>query len=253
MNLRKSLFSLACISALFFTGCINTQQINDGLGAVTSLYKGVSISNEQLIAESKVSAKAMDKESKIAPSNSKYTKRLNKLTKGLKKYDGMTLNYKVYLSDEVNAFAMPDGTVRVYSGLMDIMKDDEVLAVIGHEIGHVAHKHSLNQYRKAYLLLATQQGVSAYGGTAGALAGSSYGDIAQSFLNAQFSQSDELESDQYGVTVLHKIGRDPYAAVSAQERLQEIGGAADSVFSSHPPSQKRIDLARAAADKITKK
>jgi len=253
MNLKKYLFSLACVSALFFTGCISTQQINDGLGAATSLYKGVSITDEQLIAESKISAKAMDKESKVAPSNNKYTKRLNKLTKSMKKYDGMSLNFKVYLAGDVNAFAMPDGTVRVYSGLMDLMNDDEVLAVIGHEIGHVALKHSLNQYRKAYLLLATKQGVSAYGGTAGALAGSSYGDIAESFLNAQFSQSDELEADSYGVTVLHKIGRDPYAAVTAQERLQEIGGGADSVFSSHPPSQKRIDRAREAADKITKK
>ena len=50
--------------------------------------------------------------------------------------DGIPLNFKVYDVIDVNAFACPDGSVRVFSSLMDIMDDDELLGVIGHEIGH---------------------------------------------------------------------------------------------------------------------
>lgn len=249
--MNKRTFIPVCILASSLLSACSQSQISGSLGASQSLFQGYSITKEELVAESKLSAKEMDKEASVAPTNSKYTKRLNKLTKNLTSYDGLTLNYKVYLADDVNAFAMPDGTVRVYSGLMDLMNDDEVVAVIGHEIGHVINEHTLYQYKKAYVTKAAKDGLSAVGGATGLVAGA-YGDIGEQFLNAQFSQSDELESDAYGVTLLHKVGRDPYAAATAQEKLQKLGGT-DSVFSSHPPSQKRIDLAREAADKITGK
>lgn len=240
----------ACVLAVNLSAC-SQSQISGSINASTSLYEGATISKEKLVAESKLSAKEMDKQASVATLTNKYAKRLEKLTKDLRSYDGLTLNYKVYLADDVNAFAMPDGTVRVYSGLLDLMNDDEVVAVIGHEIGHVVNEHSLYQYKKAYVAKAAKEGLSAVGGATGMIA-SAYGDVGESFLNAQFSQSDELESDAYGVKLLHEVGRDPYAAVSAQEKLQSLGGT-DSVFSSHPPSQKRIDLAREEADKITGK
>ena len=49
----------------------------------------------------------------------------------------MKLNYKVYEVVDINAFACGDGSIRVFSALMDLMDDDELMAVIGHEIGHV--------------------------------------------------------------------------------------------------------------------
>lgn len=248
-KMKKCLLTVALSTSLALTGC-TANEINAGLGIAGNLFKGFSITNEQLASEARLSAQAMDKKHKVASSKSKYTRRLNKLTKGLKNYDGMTFNFKVYLSKQVNAFAMPDGTVRVYSGLMDIMNDDELVAVIGHEIGHVKYQHSLSQYRKAYVSRAVKEGVQAYGGsTASALAGS-YGNIGVNFLNAQFSQSDELQSDAYGVAVLKKLGRNPYAAADAQRKLQSLGSGSGGLFSSHPPSATRIKKATEAADKI---
>ena len=249
--MNKKTILLAIIFATNLTACLQSQ-INKSIDAAGSLVEGFTVSKQQLIQEAMLSAKEIDKKAPIADSNSKYAKRLKKLTKGLHSYDGLEFNYKVYLVSDINAFAMPDGTVRVYAGLMDLMEDDELVAVIGHEIGHVVNEHSLNQYKKAYVAKAAKEGLTAADGTIGNVAGA-YGDVAEDFLNAQFSQSDELESDAYGVNVLYKLGRDPYAAASAQKRLQELGGGSDSVFSSHPPSQKRIDLANQAADKITGK
>ncbi|PID65932.1 MAG: peptidase [Gammaproteobacteria bacterium] len=236
---------VALASALALAGC-SASEINSGIGVAGNLFKGFSITNEQLAAEARLSVEAMDKKQKVASAKNRYSRRLRKLTRNLQHYEGMNLNYKVYLSKTVNAFATPDGSVRVYSGLMDMMSDDELLAVIGHEIGHVKKQHSLNEYKKAYIAKAVKEGVTAYGsGTASALAGS-YGDIGLQFLGAQFSQSDELEADSYGVGVLKYLGKNPCAAVSAQRKLQQLGSSG-GLFSSHPSSAKRIDK----LDKVT--
>jgi len=64
--------------------------------------------------------------------------------------NGKTANYKVYMTKDVNAWAMANGCIRVYSGLMDLMNDDELRGVIGHEIGHVALGHSKSRMQTAY-------------------------------------------------------------------------------------------------------
>lgn len=251
MKLKQLALPVILVSTISLYG-FSFNDIKKGVGVAATLGKSLTITNEQLISEAKLSAKAMDKQARVAPASSKYTKRLKRLTKNLKSYDGLTFNYKVYLSKEVNAFAMPDGTIRVYSGLMDKMNDDELMAVIGHEIGHVKYQHSLNQYKKAYTAKAAAQGVAAFGGdTASKLAGE-YGGIGLKFLDAQFSQGDELQSDAYGVQLLHSQGRDPYAAASAQKKLQALGGGSGGIFSSHPPSSTRIQKATAAADALKK-
>ena len=86
-----------------------------------------------------------DKQNVVLGENDPYTKRLRKLTAGITQVDGTPLNFKVYKTDQVNAFACADGSVRVYTGLMDLMTDDEVLGVLGHEIGHVGLKHTKKQ------------------------------------------------------------------------------------------------------------
>lgn len=253
MNIRQGLLlPLAIAASLTLVAC-SANEINSGIGIAGHLFKGFSVTNEQLIAESRLSATAMDRKNKVAPPENKYTRRLRKLSRNLRHYDGLTLNYKVYLIDKVNAFAMPDGTIRVYSGLMDMMNDDELISVLGHEIGHVKHQHSLSQYRKAYIAKAAQQGLVAYGGnTASALAGS-YGEIGLAAMNARFSQSDELEADIYSVGVLHKLGRNPYAAADAHRKLKALGGSRGGLMSTHPPSDSRIRATTEAAEKIAKK
>jgi putative metalloprotease len=240
-----------CISGFLLMSCLSSNQLSSSLGAAGSLVKGLTVTKQDLVASARLSAEEMDKEAKVASSGSKYTKRLNRLTKNLRTYDDMKLNYKVYLSKDVNAFAMPDGTVRVYSGLMNLMNDDELMAVIGHEIGHVALEHSLAQYRKQYITNAARLGLAASGEKA-AIVTSAFGDLGEEFVNAQFSQADELEADAYGVKVLKKLKRNPYAAVSAQKKLQKLG-ASGGLLSSHPSSETRIAKATEAADKVSGK
>ena len=106
-----------------------------------------TLTDDQMAAYVKESVDWMDKHNPVLPEDDPYTQRLRKLTAGITDADGIPLNFKVYNVIDINAFACPDGSVRVFSSLMDMMNDDELLGVIGHEIGHVLKRHSKNAFK----------------------------------------------------------------------------------------------------------
>lgn len=243
---------LALLGGLLLTAC-TADQMGAGLNIATQLAQGYSVSNQQLATAARRSALALDNKYTLAPPQSSYAKRLQRLTGNLRYFDGLHLNYGVYLSDQINAFAMPDGTVRVFSALMDSLNDDELLAVIGHEIGHVKHQHSLQQFRKAYAAKAAAAGLIAYGGENVAALTKAYGNIGLKAVSARFSQKDEHQADAYGVLFLKRLGRNPYAAVTVQKKLQANSHQAGGIFASHPASKARIERTTEMARRITQK
>jgi putative metalloprotease len=222
--------------------------------SVTGLAKAATLSNEEVIAVAKSFAEYQDHTKKVAAATNPYSVRLNNLVKNHKTEDGLKLNYKVYLDPQVNAFAMADGTVRVYSGLMDMMKDDELLSVIGHEIGHVKLQHAKSQIQKANVansLLSAGSGElqAGMGGTIGGQVkqvGIAQGtSVLKSLAEAQFSQSDEEDADDYGLNFLKKHGYRKDAGVSALKKLAGLESgkktAVGALFSSHPGSEDRAE------------
>lgn len=173
---------------------------------------------------------------------------LKKLTGRLKEVEGIPLNFKVYYVIDVNAFACADGSVRVFSSLMDIMSDEELLGVIGHEVGHVAHKDSKKAFRTALLTSALKDGVSSQGGKVAALTDSQLGDLGEALVQANYSQKQERDADDYGYEFLKKAGKNPWAMALSFHRLkqmQEEAGAKknsklNQLFSTHPDLDSRI-------------
>lgn len=211
------------------------------------------ISDEQISELCRQAVAHTDAQTPLA--DAKYQKRLEKLMGGVKEVAGKPLNFKVYKSDEVNACAYGDGSVRVNSALMDVMDDDEVLAVIGHELGHVVHKDSMRAMKRAYLSSAAREAVFAAGGY-GQLAGTVLGDISEAYVNAQFSQGQESRADEYGFQFAIDNGHDPYSMARSLEKLNSLSGGGQSsalarMFSSHPDSAKRAAKMRKKADKLT--
>ncbi|MDE7135614.1 MAG: M48 family metalloprotease, partial [Muribaculaceae bacterium] len=156
------------------------------------------------------------------------------------------LNFKVYDVVDINAFACPDGSVRVFSSLMDIMTDDELMGIIGHEIGHVMKRHSKNAFKNELLTGALKDIVASSSGKAAALTDSQLGTLGTSLLNAKYSQKQENEADNCGYDFLVKNNRNPWGMVMAFEKLMNMeGGNSQSyiqkMFSSHPETQKRIN------------
>jgi len=226
--------------ALLDVGC-SGQGVNlQTLGAAGQAASAVTFSDDDARAMAKQAAQQADQTNPVAPPDNPYAKRLQKVIGGHTQEGATTLNYKVYLVEDINAFAMADGTVRVYAGLMDIMTDDELRFVIGHEIGHVVEGHTAEKMRLAYTTTAARSGLAAAGGTAGQLAASQVGDITEALIHAQFSQSEESEADQYGLSFMKKNGYPTKAAPAALRKLAKAGGGAhDPFFSSHPDPMDR--------------
>ena len=214
--------------------------MSKALDAAGDAYKSLTLSDAELEQLGRESAAQMDSKAKIAKGN-KYSSRLDKMTRNLKNTDGLKLNFKVYMANDVNAFALPDGSIRVYSGLMDLMTDDEVLFVIGHEIGHVKEGHSKDRFKMVYATSAARKSAEASGNaTAGAISRSEMADLGEAFVHAQFSQKQEYASDGHGLALLQKFKKNPNSAVSALRKLASLGSSG-GMMSSHPDSNDRAD------------
>ena len=210
--------------------------------------QALSITDEQVQTYMRQYINKLDASSKISASNSTYSKRLANLTKGLTDVNGLPLNFKVYETNQVNAFACADGSVRVYSGLMDLLSDDEVLGVIGHEIGHVALKHSKKEMQNAYLTSAVLDGVAAASTSLATLTDSQLGALGEAALNARYSKKQELQADDYGYDFLKSKGKNPVAMIKSFQKMLNLqksstsanSSAVNQLLSSHPELETRI-------------
>lgn len=249
MTKRVLLFLVLGMACGVFGGCVTDKHLD----AAGDMITAATISNEELIALSRDMRAVGDKENTVAPADNKYAKRLARLTNRFKKEDGLDLNFKVYLTKDVNANATADGSIRVYSGLMDMMTDNELLFIIGHEIGHVKDGDSLDKIRMAYASSGAIKAASASNQAAGAaLSGSQLGDLLHTVMNAQFSQKQESDADAYGYRLMRKYKLDTKAAVSALVKLDSLGSSG-GVMASHPNSASRAEAVQAMIDADAKK
>ncbi|QWX82490.1 M48 family metallopeptidase [Cellulophaga sp. HaHaR_3_176] len=215
------------------------------------LIKAATLSDDDMAALSLQSVIWMDENNPIAEAGDPYGDRLTKLVSDFENEDGLALNFKVYLVTDVNAFATPDGSVRVMAGLMDLMTDDEILSVIGHEIGHVKLGHSKERYKTAYKISAAKDLASANTNAGQVLADNEIGGFVENVLNAQFSQTNESESDKYGFEFMVRNDLNYHGMEGAFQKLADLSadGGKGSLTSSHPGSAKRSERAKEWADK----
>lgn len=256
----QTAFLLGCMAVT--TPAMAQFNLKKAVSGATKAVKAVTLTDEQMKEYVKEYIDWMDKHNQVCDANSPYTKRLSKLTEGLGDADGIPLNFKVYYVTDVNAFACADGSVRVFSSLMDIMTDEELLGVIGHEIGHVAHRDSKKGFRTALLTSALKDGVSSQGGTAATLTDSQLGDLSEALVNSTYSQKQERGADDYGYEFLKKAGKNPWAMALSFRRLKAMEEEAgvqktsklNQLFSTHPDLDTRIKRMeeRATAEGIEK-
>lgn len=249
--MKKHLCAAVCLCSFFaVTGCVESFNAQKGVTAGANLLKAATVSDDELKSMSMQMRQSDDAKASVAPANSAYAKRLAKVTEKLKSVNGVPLNYKVYMTNEMNANATPDGSVRVYSGLMDKMNDDELRFVIGHEIGHVALGHSKKAMQMAYTTAAARNAAGAISPYAGALSDSQLGKLGEAFVNSQFSQSQESDADAYSMKFLKENGYNTHAAGSALRKLATpgtSGGMLNAMFSTHPDPLKRAEKMDALA------
>lgn len=246
--MKKTMIFSCLVAATLVSGCKNMGGIDtDALTkSGMSAYKAATLSDADVKTLSEQSCAEMDKQNTIAPASSTYAKRLNKIAKALgNNIDGTPVTYKVYMTKEVNAWAMANGCIRVYSGLMDMMTNNEVEAVLGHEMGHVALGHTRKAMQVAFTTTAARTAAASAGGIIGSLSQSQLGDMGEKLVNAQFSQTQETQADDYSYNLLKKRGIDPVGLATSFEKLAKLEqGRQSSMFDSHPDSEARAQHIR---------
>jgi predicted Zn-dependent protease len=171
---------------------------------------------------------------------------------------GVEWRFAVADMEEPNAFALPGGWIYVSRGLLAISNsEDELANVIGHEIGHVAARHSAKRETRAIGVgLLTLLGVLAAGAAGGAEAAQAVGQLGQvagAGLIASYGRDQERESDDVGQRLAASAGYDPAgmaAFLHTLEResvLREGKSRLPSFFDSHPVTTERVETASARA------
>lgn len=132
----------------------------------------------------------------------------------------ISYHFKVLNNEEANAFALPGGFVYIFSGLLkEIDSDAELAAVLAHEVGHIAARHSVKRLQKAlgydiFLIIAAQ---NAEDGAAAAKIGAGINEL---FL--AYSREDEMQSDRLAARYIKKAGFAPEGMIAFLEKLRKI-------------------------------
>jgi predicted Zn-dependent protease len=161
-------------------------------------------------------------------------------------------------NDQLNAYCMPGGKIMVYSGLINKLKatDDELAAVIGHEIAHALREHGRERMSQAFV---QQFGLQALGAivtkgtsaTVGNASAQAAGLGSQLFFALPNGREQERESDKIGLELAARAGYNPDAAVTLWQKMEAQGGTKPPEFlSTHPASENRIAELRALAPKV---
>jgi len=248
---------------MMMTSCSSLKIVdqNSAINAGAAAVQALTISDAQVKELCSQYMVETDGQNTILPADNSYTQRLDRIMAKFHNINDLNLNYKVYQSNSVNAFASGDGSVRVYTALMDAMNDDELFAVIGHELGHLINKDVRDAYRAAYLMVAARYGIGAFNQTAGAISQGFLGDLGQQLASNAYSRRQETKADETAFQFCVQNGVDPFAMYHALNVLISLNGDTGQqgrlteLLSTHPDTHKRAahikDIAEAAGYKMT--
>lgn len=154
--------------------------------------------------------------------------------------------FKVLDEEEVNAVSLPGGYIYINSGLIErVESDDELAAVIGHELGHITARHAVKRLQGSlgYLVLRVL-----IAGSKGSSQVSRGADLAFNELLLSYSREDELLADRLAVKYMRRAGFDPRAMLSFLEKLREVQREMPirpkRLFSTHPYIPDRVRVVK---------
>jgi Zn-dependent protease with chaperone function len=259
------LLSLSALSvALLLAGCQAVNTTSGGaVGVERKQYMFSMLSSQevnQMYAQSYKQTLGEASSKGVLDKTSPNAKRLQAIASRLIKQaprfrpDAAQWQWEVNLikSPELNANCGPGGKIIFYSGIIEKLQltDDEIAAIMGHEMAHALREHSREAMSRAYGVALAKQG-------AGALLGLGEGGMAMADTVAQYSltlpnsRSNENEADLLGLELAARAGYNPNAAVSLWQKMARAGGGAPPEFmSTHPSSSSRISALQAAIPKV---
>ncbi|MCW7554702.1 M48 family metalloprotease [Endozoicomonas gorgoniicola] len=261
----KNFFRAVAVgAAITLAGCQSVSTTSSGTIGVQRQQQMVTMLSEsevnQMAAEAYRKALAKGKKDGTLNQNHKQLKQLraiaDRLVKqvGVFRMDALHWDWEVNLltSQQLNAYCMPGGKIMFYTGILDELKltDDEIAAIMGHEMAHALREHGREAMSHAYV---QQLGFSAAAALLGA--GRSAMQMADAVVNYGMtlpnSRTNEVEADLIGLELMARAGYDPHAAVTLWEKMSAAGGGSPPEFmSTHPAHNTRISGLRASIPKV---
>ncbi len=180
--------------------------------------------------------------------NTRYTSRVQRVAPKIIAASGgnpAQWDVQVFDSKDLNAFALPGNKVGFYTGILDLMEnDDQIAAVMGHEVAHVVYNHSGERYSQSTL---AQTGLTV---AQVAVSGNQYQNQILGVLGLgaslgvilPFSRKHELEADKFGLRYMHRAGYNPNETIRFWTKMasQKGGGGPPEILSTHPADATRI-------------
>ena len=258
------LFSAAALAAtLLVSGCASVQTTQSGaVGVERQQYMSGLVSEQALEQEAAAQYDSLLSQARAQgklDSNAAQTRRVQDIAKrltaqaGVFRPDAAQWNWEVHVlnDDQVNAWCMPGGKIAVYSGLINRLNptDDELAAVIGHEIAHALREHSREQVSQQ---MATQMGLSVLAVTGNQASA----DLGNALTNVMFtlpnSRTHETEADRIGTELAARAGYNPNAAVTLWQKMAKLdrGEAPPEFLSTHPSPDSRIQDLKVIANQV---
>lgn len=250
-------------SVLLAGGCASVQTTGSGaVGIDRKQYMSGLVSEQALQQEAAAQYTSMmgDARAKGAlDSNAAQTQRVRTITQrliqhvGVFRPDARQWDWQMHVvnSDEVNAWCMPGGKMAIYAGLINRLKptDDELAAVIGHEMAHALREHSREQVSQQ---MATGIGLSVLSAVTGMQGvGDLGGELTKVMFTLPNSRTHEAEADRIGVELAARAGYDPRAAITLWQKMESVGGERPPEFlSTHPSPASRMGDLKVAADRV---
>jgi len=246
---RRRLFTGGLVAAATVPGAVWAQTIPEckrsTFTKVVSAQQLEQAANEQY---RQMLAQAQSKKA-LGPKDHPQVVRLRAIAERIVPYttecnaDARNWKWEVNLlgSQELNAFCMPGGKIAFYYGILSKLQldDDEVAAIMGHEVSHALLEHARERMGKTTATrLGGELGAAIFGlGNAGRMVG----DLGSQLLTLKFSRDDESEADALGLILAAKAGYNPRAGVTLwQKMLQANKGAPPQWLSTHPSGEARI-------------
>lgn len=230
---------------------VNRSQYMSGLVSEQALTQEATQQYAQIIAEARAK-NALDRDPQLLARVNAITKRLVAQV-GTFRPDaaGWPWEMHVLSMDEVNAWCMPGGKMAVYTGLVNQIKpsDDELAAIIGHEISHALREHARERVSQQ---MATNIGLSVLSIATGSSAASDLGgQLSEVMFTLPNSRTHETEADRMGVELAARAGFDPRAAITLWQKMGALGGGEQPEFlSTHPSANTRIAELKQASEQV---
>lgn len=217
---------------------IISEPVSYAVKSASDIMRATLANDEDIVKEADEDLRKMDENQTLAKDIDMYYIDLLKVMKKIDlPEDLIKLDVKVYMSPFLYIFTLPNGAIRVNSGIVEAFNDDELLFLMAHEIAHLKEKDHKSSYRKAHAMFALENAINMSGEVVASTSNGMLESVTSSMRKSRFQKDEEFAADEFAIEVLRKNGIKKKVAVDVLEYLQYMNAP---LLKMHPTGHERI-------------